>query len=310
MSADAEDIRFGEILSRLLSTSRYRTARGALAADIGVSPSAVSQYLSGSALPRIDVLARLARALNVSTDYLIFGTERHLPLSREQAFLRLSVDDFLSNYRSGIERQSWLKLELAERIDRRMDDIVREEFFATLDAAGVGPGLLQDAEVRQIEAISAATTVVSMTLKYNVVGDEESGFKAGPFADTVVENIVRGSAYTYVIPSDPNLRLAAKAMIGIFSSLAGRDISSDIRVFVTEISQVGGFLIYDVDGDVLAMRNPYLSKKVEEYLRGSQLGLMAGTSDAILGDMIMDERHLSRAQAFIAEVMNEAEQLS
>lgn len=48
-----------------------------LAEIIDVSSNAISLIETGQQCFRIDKLDRLARALNVSTDYLIYGQERH-----------------------------------------------------------------------------------------------------------------------------------------------------------------------------------------------------------------------------------------
>lgn len=42
-----------------------------LAKKIGISNVTISRYLSGDRIPRLDVIARLASAFNVSIDYLL-----------------------------------------------------------------------------------------------------------------------------------------------------------------------------------------------------------------------------------------------
>lgn len=45
-----------------------------LADKIGVTPAAISRYLRGSRTPKVDVIVKMSRALDCSTDYLInFG---------------------------------------------------------------------------------------------------------------------------------------------------------------------------------------------------------------------------------------------
>lgn len=62
--------------------SRLKLARFAkgwtrkdLAAQTGVSVSAISWYETGRTNPTAPVLAKIARALEVTTDYLILGVE-------------------------------------------------------------------------------------------------------------------------------------------------------------------------------------------------------------------------------------------
>lgn len=45
-----------------------------LADKIGVTPAAISRYLRGARTPRVDVIVKMSRVLDCSTDYLInFG---------------------------------------------------------------------------------------------------------------------------------------------------------------------------------------------------------------------------------------------
>lgn len=44
-----------------------------LAEAVGVTTAAMSRYLSGGREPKIDTVARLAKALHTTTDYLICG---------------------------------------------------------------------------------------------------------------------------------------------------------------------------------------------------------------------------------------------
>lgn len=44
-----------------------------LAIAAGLTEAGISRYISGQRLPRIDILMRLAFALNCSVDYLLYG---------------------------------------------------------------------------------------------------------------------------------------------------------------------------------------------------------------------------------------------
>lgn len=60
---------FSERVSALMS-KRGLTQKD-LSAKAGVTESAMSYYVNGSRVPRSDVLARIAKALGTSTDYLL-----------------------------------------------------------------------------------------------------------------------------------------------------------------------------------------------------------------------------------------------
>jgi transcriptional regulator with XRE-family HTH domain len=65
--------RFSERLSLLLQQNSM--TQKCLAEKAGVTEAAMSHYLKGDRTPRASVLARIAEALNTTTDYLMGGNE-------------------------------------------------------------------------------------------------------------------------------------------------------------------------------------------------------------------------------------------
>lgn len=68
---------FSERVSGLMR--RYRLTQKELAAKAGVTESAMSYYVKGERTPRSDVLTRVAKALNTTTDYLLGATSDSSP---------------------------------------------------------------------------------------------------------------------------------------------------------------------------------------------------------------------------------------
>lgn len=65
-----------KIFSRRVKERMYNLDinQNELADKIGVTPAAISRYLRGARTPRVDVIVKMSRVLNCSTDYLInFG---------------------------------------------------------------------------------------------------------------------------------------------------------------------------------------------------------------------------------------------
>lgn len=61
--------KFCERLSMLMNEQKL--SQKELALKVGVTESAMSYYLKGARTPRSDVLTRIAKALNTTTDYLL-----------------------------------------------------------------------------------------------------------------------------------------------------------------------------------------------------------------------------------------------
>lgn len=81
-----DEDRFGALLGLRIQTLRKARGikRNPLAEAVGIQSQTLAKYESGENIPRADVLARIARALNVSVDYLMFGTEFEREMSGEQ----------------------------------------------------------------------------------------------------------------------------------------------------------------------------------------------------------------------------------
>lgn len=60
---------FSERLSAQMS--KCKLSQKELATKIGVTESAMSYYVQGKRVPRSDVLTKIAKALNTTTDYLL-----------------------------------------------------------------------------------------------------------------------------------------------------------------------------------------------------------------------------------------------
>ena len=67
MCMDSETL--AERLSRLVEAGRWKQER--LAVRVGVSPAAISRWCSGEMEPQASNVAALARALGVTSDYLL-----------------------------------------------------------------------------------------------------------------------------------------------------------------------------------------------------------------------------------------------
>jgi transcriptional regulator with XRE-family HTH domain len=89
--------------------------QAALAERVGVKANQVSRYESGASEPTLGVLRRLAIALSVSADALVFGGDGRLAGDEslqlafeattllepeEQAAVRMMLEGFLANYQS------------------------------------------------------------------------------------------------------------------------------------------------------------------------------------------------------------------
>lgn len=72
----------GERLKFLLKQSNIKTPE--LAKRIGVSKGTIYNIINNTTLPKQDTIAHIAKELDTSIDYLVFGTEEYKDLIEEQ----------------------------------------------------------------------------------------------------------------------------------------------------------------------------------------------------------------------------------
>lgn len=72
----------GERIADLLQQTKYTQKE--LAGMVGVTEAAMTRYLRNERVPRADVIANLATALNTTSDYLIKGVEDNEDFSQIQ----------------------------------------------------------------------------------------------------------------------------------------------------------------------------------------------------------------------------------
>ena len=73
---------FGTRLSKLMELNEL--SQKELASLTGVTESAISYYINGERTPRSDVLARIAKALNTTTDYLLGAVPDYYPHANQE----------------------------------------------------------------------------------------------------------------------------------------------------------------------------------------------------------------------------------
>ncbi len=211
--AHRDEIRFGQILRQLLN-ERFRNRRKDFARSIHVSESALSQYVRGKATPSLAVLVAIARELEVSLDYLVFGTEPDAPAPDygnlvthvEEAIARTQVKT--ATLRDFVGR---VGATLAEQIESTATRLLKD------NDSSIGGGLTA-AEVRELESISSQIRIATVDLDVDVLllpgSDAVAPTDAAPapFTPVISHNVRRGAEYLYVIPDGAEWRRKARRL--------------------------------------------------------------------------------------------------
>jgi len=281
-----DDIRFGQVLRQLLN-ERFRNRRKDFAHSIHVSESALSQYVRGKATPSLSVLVAIARALDVSLDYLVLGTEPDTPAPDygglvghvEEAILRAQVRtatlrDFVGRVGSS----------LAEDIESTAKRLLTENRAAVL---GFG---LTAAELRELESISQHTRISTVDLEDDMVllpgertgqhptaeATEHPDVAPTSLTRVIGDNVRRGGEYDYVIPEGQEWRRKARRLR---DAVAAADLTSAVvdrrmRFFESSRPLVPGYVVYTVDKELVTTRTERLLDRISDFV-DAETGLVA-----------------------------------
>jgi transcriptional regulator with XRE-family HTH domain len=281
--APHDDIRFGQVLRQLLN-ERFRNRRKDFARSIHVSESALSQYVRGKATPSLSVLVAIARALDVSLDYLVLGTEPDTPAPDygglvghvEEAILRAQVKtatlrDFVGRVGSS----------LAEDIESTARRLLSEDTAAVL---GFG---LTEPDLRELESVSRHTRISTVDLDPDVLDlpgerngqDPTEDPDVAPTSLTAIigANVGRGGEYDYVIPEGPEWQRKARRLrdaVATAGDLTSAVVDRRIRFFESSRPLVPGYVVYTVDKELVTTRTERLLDRISDFVDGDT-GLVA-----------------------------------
>lgn len=304
MSADrpemAEDIRFGQVLRQLLN-ERFRNRRKDFARSIHVSESALSQYVRGKATPSLHVLVEIARALDVSLDYLVLGITKEAPAT--------GYGDLVSHVEEAINRTQVKTATLRDFVGRvgsalaeNIESTARR-LLAESSAASLGIGLTET-EVRELESISKVIRIATADLDLDVLnpgklGDEPSAELEGPFTSVISHNVHRGSEYSYVIPEGIEWRVQARRLrnaVGDSTPLSRALADRRIRFFASSRPLVPGYVMYTVDTALVTTRTERLLDRIKDFVHAdsTMVALAEPPSRQSLYYSLIDPRHHQR----------------
>jgi hypothetical protein len=219
------------------------------------------------------VLVDLARALEVSLDYLVYG--RDSSEGAEYAVWAQHLDDTVRRLSS----EAASLRQLVDRMGITISDRIHKVATEVVKQAGARGGALTTTEVMQVERYSSCTKIARVDLDADVRLPKETSpdsFAApGPFAGVLVANISEGKDYVFVIPDGGRAIREARLMAQeAKKAVEAHEESGTSRVAVADHLQfyaaadglVPGFAIYNLDCSRMAKERPFLYDLVEGFL--------------------------------------------
>jgi len=299
--AARDEVRFGSILRRLLD-ERFHSRRKDFAALVHVSESALSQYVRGKATPSLHVLVAIARALDVSLDYLVFGVEPDAPAPDytlithvEEAIARTQIKtatlrDFVGRVGSA----------LAEQVESTAKRLLVENVDTVLG------GGLTAVEVRELERISTHIRIATADLDPDVVLlpdqdiDPADGEVApAPFTPVISANVGRQREYSYVIPSGLEWRHRARQLRDTVAASGGFSnalVNRYLKFHPVPRALMPGYVVYKLDLGLVTARTGLLLDQISDFVDESTglVALTEPTNRQTQHYSLIDTRHHQR----------------
>lgn len=302
------EIKLEEKLSELLTEIDSSSAE--IAREIGVSPASISQYRKGETQPSLEKLVALARALDVSLDYLVLGESEEAE-EVEVGPIAEHMEESLQEMQIRTTEHTALVAHVGRQLSQMLDKQV-EKFLSEDSGRHLYAGIVTDTETDALEKHSEVTRLILRDFSYNMSPAETPG----SFFTTVANNLSRGREYQYLLPQNANDDWSS--MVRNFRSLLIEQTKSETAVRnncsfkKTDAPIFSGYGFYHLAEEDLEQEDPILYN----YLHKNNcmddegwFGYLIPPSLGGRGEPVMDEDHITNAIDLFESLWSEAESI-
>lgn len=291
--AETAKIKLSETLLRLIVNRGLSRNRKKLCSQVGISESALTQYIHGRSRPSFDTLIGLAEFFDVSLDYLVFGREAESQAADYDPVLSY-VDHALTNLLAKTDRRAWLFTRIAQALRDKIDEAaISLESRLTIPA-----GLVSDNETMKLEEHSQESRIISMNLQYDIIKADHGTEAAGRFLPVVSRNIGLRRKYKFLLPG-ANREWAP--VVGSFRKILSKQglnsglVDDYCEFCITDAPIFSGAGFYRLDVSDFEKMQPILYLRVREFINeDGWLGYVIPPSMEPQSDALMDLWHLER----------------
>ena len=276
------------------SRSRKRISR-----ELGISGSALSQYIRQQNWPSFLKLLAIADFFDVSLDYLVYGQPGSTAIPDPGPLYRY-LDHALAQAQARGSRHTAVVTRIGRVLTDRIDAAAKE-LAATPAAAR--EGLIQDDELLRLERYCLRCDLLNLKFDFNLIR-VPGGSAPGRFLSVVAANLGGGTPYRFLLAQGESW----SEIIGDFRQLLSDQIGGDrvrenCAFRVTAAPVTSGILLYQLDTSRLEVEEPALHAQISDYLYNNVwLGCVSRTNSESNFDMIMDPDHVRRALEAFAQL--------
>ena len=298
-AANIREVKFGRMLESLIEHDGSSRSRKRISRELGISGSALSQYIHHQNWPSFLKLLAIADFFDVSLDYLVYGQPGSSALPDYGPLYRY-IDHALAGVQARGSRHTAVVARIGRVLVDRIDTVARE-LAATPAAAR--EGLIQDDELLRLERYCLQCDLLSLNLDFNVIR-AAGGSAPGRFLSVVAANLEKGTPYRFLLPQGERWNEIIEDFRRLLSDQIGGDrVRENCAFRMTGVPVSSGILLYRLDTTRLEIEEPALHAQIRDYLDADVwLGCVARTNNDSNSDMVMDPEHVRRAQEAFARM--------
>lgn len=303
-AANNREVKFGRMLESLIEHDGSSRSRKRISRELGISGSALSQYIRQQNWPSFAKLLAIAEFFDVSLDYLVYGQPGSSVLPDYGPLYRY-VDHALAESQARGRRHTAVVARIG-RVLADQIDAVAEDLAATPAAAR--EGLIQDDELLRLERYCRQCDLVSLNLNFNVI-QAPGGSAPGRFLSVVAANLDRETPYRFLLPQRGRWDGIIEDFRQLLADQIGGDRVRENCVFrITAAPLSNGTVLYQLDTTRLEREEPALYAQIADYLtEDAWLGCVSRTNDDSNTDMLMDADHVQRAREAFARMWSSSQ---
>ena len=298
-AANNREVKFGRMLESLIEHDGASRSRKRISRELGISGSALSQYIRQQNWPSFAKLLAIADFFDVSLDYLVYGQPGSSVLPDYGPLYRY-IDHSLAERQTRDRRHTAVVTRVGRMLADRIDAVAADLVAAP---AAAREGHIQDDELLRLERYCLQCDLVSLNLEFNVI-QAANGSAPGPFLSVVAANLDRGTRYRFLLPQGESWSVITEDFRQLLADQIGGDrVRENCTFRMTATPLSSGTVLYQLDTARLELEDPALYAQILDYLHeDAWLGCVSRTNSDSTSDMLMDAEHVLRARAAFARM--------
>ena len=293
-AGNGREVKFGQMLERLIEHSEYRRNRKKISSKLAISSAALSQYIRQQTWPSFGKLLAIADLFDVSLDYLVYGQPTGGSVTDYGPLYRY-VDHALADVQARGSRHTAVVARIGRVLADRINTVAEE--LAAMPTA-TREGLIQDDELLRLERYCHQCDLVSLNLEFNVI-HAAGGLAPGRFLSVVAANLENDATYRFILPRDQSWDATVEAFRQLLADQIGGDrVRENCAFRLTAAPLMTGILLYRLDTIRLEAEEPALHAQIHDYLSDDVwLGCAIRTNSDSNSDMLMNPDYVRRARS-------------